>query len=54
MHAARPIPHRVKIENQSLKKLQHLPESQTLRDDAQTASDYASDTLRHRTSGPGR
>jgi RNA polymerase primary sigma factor len=42
------------IENQSLKKLQHLPESQTLRDDAQTASDYASDTLRHRTSGPGR
>jgi RNA polymerase primary sigma factor len=37
------------IENQSLKKLQHLPESQTLRDDAQTASDCASDTPRHRT-----
>src|SRR5450755_256710 len=37
------------IETQSLKKLQHLPESQTLRDDTQTASGYASDTLRHRT-----
>ena len=37
------------IETQSLKKLQHLPEAQTLRDDTQTASGYASDTLRHRT-----
>src|SRR5450755_1928825 len=37
------------IEIQSLKKLQHLPEAQALRDEAQTASGYASDTLRHRT-----
>jgi RNA polymerase primary sigma factor len=37
------------IENQSLKKLQQLPESQALRDDAQTASGYALDPLRHRT-----
>src|SRR5450755_4402203 len=37
------------IENQSLKKLQQLPEAQALRDEAQTASGYASDTLRHRT-----
>jgi RNA polymerase primary sigma factor len=36
------------IENQSLKKLQHLPESQALRDDTQTASGYALDTLRRR------
>jgi RNA polymerase primary sigma factor len=37
------------IETQSLKKLQHLPESQTLRDDTQTASTVALDPLRHRT-----
>src|SRR5450755_2941591 len=36
------------IETQSLKKLQQLPEAQALRDDAQTASGYASDPLRHR------
>jgi RNA polymerase sigma factor (sigma-70 family) len=36
------------IEIQSLKKLQRLPEAQALRDDGRTASDYASDTLRHR------
>jgi len=28
------------IENQSLKKLQHLPEAQKLRDDAETASGF--------------
>jgi RNA polymerase primary sigma factor len=37
------------IENQSLKKLQNLPESQALRDNAQTASGYAPNTVRHRT-----
>jgi RNA polymerase primary sigma factor len=37
------------IEIQSLKKLQRLPEAQALRDEAQTASGYASETLRHRT-----
>jgi RNA polymerase primary sigma factor len=36
------------IETQSLKKLQHLPEAQALRDDAQTASGYAPRTVRHR------
>ena len=37
------------VETQSLKKLQQLPESQALRDDAQTASTVALDPLRHRT-----
>src|SRR5450631_3064758 len=37
------------IETQSLKKLQQLPEFHALRDDAQTASGYALDPLRHRT-----
>ena len=36
------------IETQSLKKLQHLPEAQALRDDAQTASGFAPRTVRHR------
>jgi RNA polymerase primary sigma factor len=35
------------IETQSLKKLQHLPEAQALRDDAQTASGFAPRTVRH-------
>jgi RNA polymerase primary sigma factor len=36
------------IETQSLKKLQHLPEAQALRDDAQSASGFAPRTVRHR------
>jgi RNA polymerase primary sigma factor len=35
------------IENQSLKKLQRLPEAQKLRDDAETASGYPTRTLTH-------
>ena len=37
------------IENQSLKKLQNLPEAQQLHDDVETASGYALPTLGHRT-----
>jgi RNA polymerase primary sigma factor len=37
------------IENQSLKKLQNLPEAQKLRDDVETASGFAQRTLGHRT-----
>ena len=37
------------IENQSLKKLQNLPEAQQLRDDVEIASGYALPTLGHRT-----
>jgi len=37
------------IENQSLKKLQHLREAQQLRDDAEVASGFAPHTLGHRT-----